>query len=119
MVILLAGLQSIPKELFEAADSDGASWWHRLWFVTLPMLAPQLLVLFVLRTLHTFNMVDLIFAMTSGGPGEATSMLPYYMYKTGFENLDLGYASAIAVVILVINLVLAGLYYRVLGRRGR
>jgi multiple sugar transport system permease protein len=117
MVILLAGLQGIPKELYEAAAIDGANWWQRMRHVTLPALAPQFLVLFILRTLNTFNMVDLIFAMTGGGPGDATTLLPYYMYKRAFEYLDLGYASAIAVAILAINLVLAGVYLKVLGAR--
>jgi ABC-type sugar transport system permease subunit len=117
MVILLAGLQAIPGELYEAAQIDGANAWQRLTRVTIPMLLPQILILVILRTLNTFNMVDIIFAMTEGGPGNATELVSYFMYQRAFAYLDMGYATAVAVTILLINVVLALVYLRVLRSR--
>ncbi len=117
MIILLAGLQSIPSELYEAAHIDGATAFQRLLHVTIPLLLPQILILVILRTLNTFNMVDLIFAMTEGGPGNATEFISYYMYQRAFAYFELGYASAIAVTILLLNIVLALVYVRVLRSR--
>lgn len=117
MVILLAGLQGIPADLYEAAEIDGANAFQRLLNITIPFLAPQFLILFILRTLNTFNMVDIIFAMTQGGPGNATEFISYYMYQRAFAYLDLGYATAIAVTILLVNIVLALVYLRLLRSR--
>lgn len=117
MIILLAGLQSIPTELYEAAHVDGASAIQRLLHITLPMLLPQILILVILRTLNTFNMVDLVIAMTEGGPGSATELVSYYMYQRAFAYFELGYASAIAVTILFLNIILALVYIRVLRSR--
>lgn len=117
MIILLAGLQSIPSELYEAAHVDGANAVQRLLNITIPLLLPQILILVILRTLQTFNMVDLVIAMTGGGPGDATEMISYYMYQRAFEYFELGYASAIAVTILFLNIVLALVYIRVLRSR--
>ena len=119
MVILLAGLQGISKEVYEAAMIDGASGWQRLTKITVPMLTPQLLILLVLRTLGAFNMVDLIFTMTEGGPGNATSFLSYMMYQRAFAFLDLGYASAIGMTIFAFNILLALVYFRILSGRNR
>ncbi|MEM6428587.1 MAG: sugar ABC transporter permease [Deinococcota bacterium] len=116
MVILLAGLQGISKELYEAAMIDGASGRQRLIHITMPLLTPQFLILLILRTLLAFNMVDLIFTMTGGGPGNATSFLSYMMYQRAFSYLDLGYAAAIGVTIFAINIVLALVYFYVLRR---
>lgn len=117
MIILLAGLQSIPGELYEAAHVDGATAVQRLLHITIPLLLPQILILVILRTLQTFNMVDLVIAMTEGGPGDATELISYYMYQRAFEYFELGYASAIAVTILFLNIVLALVYIRVLRSR--
>jgi multiple sugar transport system permease protein len=117
MVILLAGLQGIPKDLYEVAEIDGANAFQRLINITIPFLVPQFLILFILRTLNSFNMVDIIFAMTQGGPGNATEFVSFYMYQRAFAYLDLGYATAIAVTILVVNIVLALVYLRVLRSR--
>lgn len=119
MVILLAGLQGISKEIYEAAMIDGASGWQRLTKITVPMLTPQFLILLVLRTLGAFNMVDLIFTMTEGGPGNATSFLSYMMYQRAFAFLDLGYASAIGMTIFIFNILLALVYFRILSGRNR
>lgn len=114
MVIILAGLQSIPEEINDAARVDGASNWQRFWSITLPLLKPVVLVLIVILSLATFNMVDLIFVMTAGGPGTSTKLVSYFMYEEGFVFLKFGYAASIAMVLLVVNVVLTIFYIRLI-----
>lgn len=114
MVILLAGLQSIPQEYYEAASIDGANWRSRFRFITLPFIKSQILVVVVLLTLTTFNMVDLVYVVTKGGPGNATQLISYYMYKQAFEYVNMGYASSIAITLLLVNLALTRAYIRFL-----
>lgn len=114
MVIILAGLQSIPEEINDAARVDGASNWQRFWSITLPLLKPVVLVLIVILSLATFNMVDLIVVMTAGGPGTSTKLVSYFMYEEGFVFLKFGYAASIAMVLLVVNVVLTIFYIRLI-----
>lgn len=106
-ITLLAALQSIPSELYEAAEIDGASAWQTFTKITLPFLAPMIAITVMLRTIWIANFADLIFVMTGGGPANATQILSTYVFTTAFRRLDFGYASAIAVALLLILLVYA------------
>jgi multiple sugar transport system permease protein len=114
IILQLGGLQTIAKELYEAAAIDGASRWQMLRYVTIPSLKPILLINVIMATSGTLNHVDIPLALTGGGPGRATEVLALSIYKQGFEVLDAAYASTIATVILVVNLVLTIVYLRVL-----
>lgn len=114
MVIILAGLQSIPEEISDAAKVDGASDWQRFWTITLPLVKPVLLILIIILSLSTFNMVDLIFVMTAGGPGTSTKLVSYFMYEQGFVFLKFGYAAAISMVLFLINIILTIFYIRLI-----
>ena len=102
MVIFLAGLQAVPKELVEAATIDGASSWQRLWMVVLPLLAPAVTVNVALALIQGLKFFDQIFILTSGGPGYATETLSTIIYKTSFQFGEFGYGSAIALVFAAI-----------------
>lgn len=106
-ITLLAALQSIPGELFEAAEVDGASAWQTFTKITLPFLAPMIAITVMLRTIWIANFADLIFVMTGGGPANSTQILSTYIFTTAFRKLDFGYASTIAVALLGILLVYA------------
>ncbi|UDL90164.1 sugar ABC transporter permease [Mesorhizobium sp. PAMC28654] len=106
-ITLLAALKSIPSELHEAAAIDGASPWQRFSKVTLPFLAPTIVITVMLRTIWIATFADLIFVMTSGGPAGSTSTVPVYIYVSAFKSLDKGYASAVALLLLVLLIVYA------------
>lgn len=101
-ITLLAALQSIPSELYEAAEIDGASAWQSFTKITLPFLAPMIAITVMLRTIWIANFADLIFIMTAGGPANSTQILSTYIFTTAFKKLDFGYASAIAVALLIL-----------------
>jgi len=101
-ITLLAALQSIPSELYEAAEIDGASAWQSFTKITLPFLAPMIAITLMLRTIWIANFADMIFIMTAGGPANSTQILSSYIFTTAFKKLDFGYASAIAVALLVL-----------------
>lgn len=109
-IILLAGLQSIPRDLYEAAEVDGAGWWHVFWGITLPMLRPALLVVLVFTTLSEFMIFDLIYALTGGGPGTATQTIAYLDYNTLLVNTNFGLGGAISVVMVLVGLIIAFVY---------
>jgi multiple sugar transport system permease protein len=96
MVIYLAGLQSIPEEMYDAAKVDGASSFQRLIYVTIPLLAPTTFFLFVTNVIGTFQIFTQIYIMTSGGPLNRTTTIGYYLYDKAFRQLDMGYATAMA-----------------------
>ena len=108
-ITLLAALQAIPRELYEAAAIDGAGAWQSFVRVTLPFIAPMIAITVMLRTVWVANFADLIYVMTGGGPANATQILSTYIFTTAFRKLDFGYASAIAVVLLALLLVYAAL----------
>jgi len=112
-IMLLAGLQAIPDELYEAAHVDGASVTQRFLHITVPLLRPIIVVATATRVIWTFNYADLIFVMTSGGPANATQITSTYTLVTAYSNLDFGYAATLSVVLLVIMLVFTVLYLRV------
>ncbi|ASP32106.1 carbohydrate ABC transporter permease [Labrenzia sp. VG12] len=106
-ITLLAALQSIPHELYEAAEIDGATTWQTFTKITLPFLAPMIAITVMLRTIWIANFADLIFVMTGGGPANSTQILSTYIFTTAFRKLDFGYASAIAVALLALLLLYA------------
>jgi multiple sugar transport system permease protein len=111
-VMLLAGLQAIPDELYEAARVDGAGVGGRFWHITLPMLRPIVVVATATRIIWTFNYADLIFVMTSGGPANATQITSTYTLLQAYSNLDFGYAATLSVVLLLVMLAFTILYLR-------
>lgn len=117
MIIFLAGLKSLPIEPFEAAYADGASRWERFWHITLPLLRPTILVALLLRTMQSFKVFDIIYATTGGGPGSATTVLNFHIYTVGMTFFDMGYAAALANILLVIIAVLSIIYIMVLERQ--
>jgi ABC-type sugar transport system permease subunit len=106
MVLVLAGLQGIPKELYEAAALDGARGIKAFWYITLPSIRNVLLVAVLITTIGGFKVFDFIFVLTQGGPANATQVLGTYIYLQAFNLTNMGYANAIAVVLLVIAVVL-------------
>lgn len=117
MLILLAGLQTIPKEEYEAAMVDGANAWSRFVHVTLPGLRSVNVVLILLLILNSFRRVTMIYAMTGGGPARTTETLSILTYNTAFDYQRIGYAAAIGTTLLVILLILSLIYYVVLLRK--
>lgn len=109
-LILLAGLQSIPDELYEAARVDGAAGIRILWHITLPLLKPQVLLVVLLRSIDTFKLFDKVYALTGGGPGNATETISYYIYREGFTYFHLGRASAASVIMLLIVVAISAIY---------
>jgi len=103
-ITLLAALQSVPNDLYEAAGIDGASDWQVFVKITLPFLAPMIAITVMLRTIWIANFADLIIVMTSGGPANSTQTLPSYIFTTAYRRLDFGYASAMAVILLILLL---------------
>jgi multiple sugar transport system permease protein len=102
-LVLLAGLQTIPRSLYEAAEIDGASKWQQFWEITLPMLRPAIVVALIFRTITAIQTFDIPYAMTNGGPGNATETLAMYIHKTTIDFLDLGYGSALAVLMFIVS----------------
>lgn len=118
MVIYLAALQDVPEELYEAARLDGAGSWQQFRHLTLPLLAPSTLFLVVMNVIWSFQIFDIVYVMTGGGPGNSTSMLVTYAYDQGFGPArDFGYGSTIGVVLFVLTLGLTALQMR--SRAGR
>jgi multiple sugar transport system permease protein len=118
-LIMLAGLQAIPQEPYEAAMIDGASAWQMFRHITLPLLKPAILVALLLRTIDLLRIFDQVFILTQGGPGFATETVSLYIYKTAFRFFDLGYAAALSLVLLVlVNIISIG-YVKWLRRDGR
>ncbi len=112
MVVYLAGLQSIPKEYLEAAQTDGAGRWARLRYIVVPLLKPTTIFLVVLGVIESFQVFDIVYVLTGGGPGNATEMLVTYAYAEGFDARRQGYAATIGVVTYLFIAVLTALWYR-------
>jgi multiple sugar transport system permease protein len=119
MVMLLAGLQALPTEIFEAAQIDGASGWKRFWDVTFPLMLPVSVTAVLLRVIFEFKLIDVVRVVTAGGPGGATDTLSLYIYREGVESGNVGYATAMAMVFLVIVLVSVTALLIFLSRRIR
>jgi len=112
VLVLLAGLESLPVEPFEAARMDGASRWGEFWYITMPLLAPVIAVVLLIRTMDAFREFDKIFIMTGGGPGTATQTLPIFLYRAGFQDFNMGFSAATGVVMLIIVTLVSSLYVR-------
>jgi multiple sugar transport system permease protein len=112
-IVLLAGLQVIPGDIYEAARIDGASAWQAFRRLTLPLLKPALMVAMIFRTLQSFLIFDVVYNMTAGGPGTSTSVLSYLNYQAFFVNFDYGYGGAISIALVVVALLIAAVYTRV------
>jgi multiple sugar transport system permease protein/alpha-1,4-digalacturonate transport system permease protein len=117
MVLYLAGLQTIPKEYYEAARVDGASTWQRFWNITLPCLRPTTFFVLVMLTIQSFKVLDLIVVMTDGGPGRSTLVLAQLVYREGITEGKFGYSSAVALVLFVIVLTVTVVQFRINERR--
>lgn len=116
-ITLMAGLATIPKELYESAHVDGASWSARFWHITMPGIKNVSLVIVVLHLIWTFTNFDVIYLLTGGGPLHASEVLPTLLYQQAFELFDMGFASTIGVFILVFLVVTVGpLYFRASAR---
>jgi ABC-type sugar transport system permease subunit len=113
-LIMLAGLQAIPDDLYEAASVDGATGWQKFWHVTLPLVRPALLLALLFRTIDALRVFDLVFVMTQGGPADTTNVLQFYGYKKTFAEGMVGYGSAIAVAVFLLALILSLAYLRIL-----
>jgi multiple sugar transport system permease protein len=112
MLVYSAALSEIPKEIEESAEMDGAGGWRRLLFVTLPMITRAVMTNLMLITLQTLSVFGLIYAMTRGGPGTKSQTLPLYMYEQAFSFSQIGYGTAIALVMLAIGAVFSLIYLR-------
>ncbi len=111
-ILLQAGLNSIPSELFEAASIDGAGYVRTVTYVTIPILFNQILMVFLLRTIDTFRIFDKVYALTQGGPGNATETVSYFVYREGFSFFNIGRASAASVYVLIVIAIIAAGYIR-------
>jgi multiple sugar transport system permease protein len=116
-LVLLAGLQAIPQEPYEAALIDGSSRWQTFRYVTLPMLKPAILIALLLRTMDLLRVFDQIFILTEGGPGFATETISLYIYRTAFRFSDFGYATAMSFVLLALTNLISAIYIRLLHTR--
>jgi len=114
--MLLAGLTSIPGEVYEAAKIDRAGPFRTLWSITLPMLLPSISIVLVLRIIEAFKVFDVIYAMTRGGPANGTMTIAYYAYNIAFSNQQFGIGSALAYLIVIAIAILSFLYLRALRR---
>ena len=117
MVLIMAGLQTIPDELEEAASIDGATWWQGFRYVTLPLLGPTIRVSIFLSIIGALQLFDLVWVTTKGGPVNATATMATYLVDWGFRRGQFGYASAVSVIIFVLSLFVALLYQRFVLRR--
>ncbi|WP_250907131.1 carbohydrate ABC transporter permease [Nonomuraea sp. NEAU-A123] len=115
MMIYLAGLQTIPASLYEAARVDGAGAWRRMRSITVPLMMPYIAVAITMSMLDAMQAFTTVFVMTKGGPQDATLMLGYYIWSEAFEKYDMGYASAVGLVLWVLLIVMALLNYRLTG----
>jgi multiple sugar transport system permease protein len=115
-LILLAGLQMIPRSLYEAAEVDGATRWQQFWQITLPLLMPSIVVALIFRTLTALQTFDIPYTMTKGGPGNSTETLAMLIHKTTIDYLDLGYGSTLAVFMFLISMAVTAVYLRRVGQ---
>jgi multiple sugar transport system permease protein len=114
-LLLLAGLQTIPQSLYEAAEVDGASRFQQFVKITLPLLKPTILVALLFRTLDAFRIFDLVYVLTGGGPGNATETISIYAYKTMFAQMNFGAGSALSVIVFLCVAVISMIFVKVLG----
>jgi raffinose/stachyose/melibiose transport system permease protein len=119
MVIFLAGLQSIPREIYEAAALDGTGPFRRFWYVVRPLLAPAITINLMLSIIGGIKLFDQVYALTGGGPGHATDTISTLIYKDAFTLGEFGYSIALAVVLTIIVAIASASQYAVLSRNER
>ena len=119
MLLVLAGLVSVPKYLYEAAEIDRASWWRRFRTITFPYIRGLLLLALLFRTIEAFKMFDLPFLLTNGGPGTSTETIALYLYRTAFQYFRTSESAALAYIVLFIVIVLTNLYLYLVNRRAQ
>jgi len=119
MLVLYAGLQSFDTTLLEAAQIDGANAWQRLRYIILPMMKPLILFVVAIRTMDAFRFFDLIYVLTNGGPGTATETITLYTYQLAFRLLEVGRASALGILTLIVVAMMVALMIWFMQRRGR
>ena len=117
MILFLAGLQTIPRELYEAARVDGANFRRQFWNITLPGLRPTTFFVMVMMTIGSFKILDLVLVLTRGGPGQATLVISQFIFREGFERNNFGYASAAAVVLFLLCITVTIVQFIVNKRR--
>lgn len=115
-LISLAGLSAVPKYLYEAADVDRASGWFKFRHITLPLISPLLLIAIIFRLMDTYKLFDLVWVLTNGGGSTNTKVVPSYLYEIAFGSLDIGKASALGYIMLVVIIALANILIRVLNQ---
>lgn len=111
LIVFIGGIGNISPEILDAADVDGATGWRRLWFVTLPMLSPTLLFAAVVGVIGGLQIFDLPYVMTRGGPGDASRTAVMVMYESAFKNMEIGYGSAVAVILFLLILLVTALQF--------
>ncbi len=117
MIVLLAGLQTISVELYDAARVDGASRWQVFWYITLPVLKPIIIIVLLIRGMDVFKLFDIVVLLTQGGPAGASETVSYFNYLTGFKYFNMGYAAAIAYIQLIVIIIVANIFLRFLQER--
>jgi multiple sugar transport system permease protein len=113
-LMFLGALNAIPTDIFESAKVEGTTNWQLFWHITLPLLAPVIVIATLLKTIFSLKMFDQVVTMTGGGPGRATQTLNHYVYQTAFVTLDMGYASALSYILIIVMSFLAYFYVRAL-----
>jgi multiple sugar transport system permease protein len=118
IIIVLAGLASMPEEVLEAALVDGANYWQRLRHMVMPFISGVVIVALLIRSMDAIRFFDIIFITTNGGPADATKIIPIRLYETAFRFFELGYAAAIGLGMLAFSIIIANLFLRILARQG-
>ena len=117
MLLVLAGLVSVPKHLYEAAEIDRASWWRRFWTITFPYIRGLLLLAILFRTIEAFKLFDIVFLITEGGPGTSTETIAVYVYRVAFQYFKTSQSAALGYILLFVVIVLTNLYLFFVRRR--
>jgi multiple sugar transport system permease protein len=118
-VLVLSSIKALPTSFLDAARVDGASPWKVFWKIILPIISPVLIIVAMIRFIDAFKVFDTIFVMTQGGPGNATEMLPTYIYRQGIKFLNIGYSSATAIVFVISMSIIAWAFSRLRDRQLR
>ncbi|MGO4852303.1 carbohydrate ABC transporter permease [Phaeovulum sp. W22_SRMD_FR3] len=114
ILLLLAGLQGLPDDVYEAAELEQASGWQQFWSITFPMMLPISVAVVFIRIVESFKIIDTVFVMTGGGPGIATETLTLFAYQEGFKKFNLGYTSALSFLFLIVVMILSMIYLALL-----
>lgn len=114
ILLLLAGLQGLPDDVYEAAELENASPWQQFWGITFPMMLPISAAVIFIRIVESFKIIDTVFVMTGGGPGIATETLTLFAYQEGFKKFNLGYTSALSFLFLFVVLIMSLIYLAIL-----